>query len=326
VVIGLESRITSWTKASLNSAEYFFAANAILPSRILPEIISGPLSETRRAPHLPATAAGPQRQDRAASKGKIERPPRVQILTQTYQVAWWTTQRTVNGAVDTWPDVDALHVKHLGIDEHRYRRVRWFRDPDRGGWRRVEPWMTTVVNAASGQVLGVVDGRDSAAVEGWLNARHQAWQDRIQIVAIDPSAAFKKAITTSLPLAKISVDPFHPVQLANWCLTRVRHRLVQEHHQRRGRKADPTWAHRTLLLRGYDTLSTTRPANLVPRGASRKASGSSWPAIASRLSRYRWLPLVTGSPIPVAATSSPKIAFTRVDFPGPRQSLGLAVQ
>jgi transposase len=35
------------------------------------------------------------------------------------------------------------------------------------------------------------------------------------VVAIDPSAAFKKAITNKLPNAKISVDPFHLVQLAN---------------------------------------------------------------------------------------------------------------
>jgi transposase len=43
--------------------------------------------------------------------------------------------------------------------------------------------------------------------------------------------------------------------LANLMVTRVRQRLVREREQRRGRKVDPAWAHRTLLLRGYDTLS-----------------------------------------------------------------------
>jgi transposase len=51
------------------------------------------------------------------------------------------------------------------------------------------------------------------------------------------------------------VDPFHLVQLANLMVTRMRQRLVRERGQRRGRKIDPAWAHRTLLLRGYDTLS-----------------------------------------------------------------------
>ena len=153
------------------------------------------------------------------------------------------------------PDVDDLHVKHLGIDEHRCRRVRWHRDPDTSAWRRVEPWMTTLVNTASGQVLGVVDGRDSATVEAWLAARSPEWRARIEIVAIDPSAAFRKAITTCLPAARIAVDPFHLVQLANLAVTRVRQRLIQEHAQRRGRRVDPAWAHRMLLLRGYDTLT-----------------------------------------------------------------------
>lgn len=42
----------------------------------------------------------------------------------------------------------------------------WYRDPGSDQWRRVEPWMTTLVNVRSGQVLGIVDGRDSAAVQG----------------------------------------------------------------------------------------------------------------------------------------------------------------
>ena len=181
----------------------------------------------------------------------IDQGQPVAQVAQDHQVAWWTAQRCVNAAAVVLPDVDRLHVKQLGIDEHRYRRVRWFRGPDTSAWRRVEPWMTTLVNVASGQVLGVVDGRDSAAVQAWLGHRSQPWRDRFQIVAIDPSAAFKKAITTALPAARIAVDPFHLVQLANLCLTRVRQRL----QHRRGRKIDPAWAHRTLLLRGYDTLS-----------------------------------------------------------------------
>jgi hypothetical protein len=46
----------------------------------------------------------------------------------------------------------------------RYRQVRWFRDEH--GWRRVEPWMSTLVNADTAQVLGIVDDRDLVAVGG----------------------------------------------------------------------------------------------------------------------------------------------------------------
>ena len=45
-------------------------------------------------------------------------------------------------------------------------------------------------------------------------------------------------------------------------VTRVRQRLVREREQRQGRKVDPALAHRTLLLRGYDTLSERAKARL----------------------------------------------------------------
>jgi hypothetical protein len=61
------------------------------------------------------------------------------------EAAWWTAQGCVNAAAVVLRDVDRLHVTQLGVDEHRYRRVLWFRDPDQGGWRRVEPWMTILV-------------------------------------------------------------------------------------------------------------------------------------------------------------------------------------
>ena len=211
---------------------------------------------TQATPELPLRARCTSRLRKAVLEAVIDHGRPVAAVAASFTVAWWTVQATVNGAVDTLGDIDALQVAQIGIDEHRYRKVRWYRDPDTGAWSRVEPWMTTIVNTRSGQVLGIVDGRDSAAVEAWLGERSQAWRDRITVVAIDPSAAFKKAITSCLPHAKIAVDPFHLVQLGNLCVTRVRQRLAQQVHQRRGRKIDPAWAHRMLLLRGYDTLSS----------------------------------------------------------------------
>jgi transposase len=210
---------------------------------------------------LPARARCTTRLRTAVLEAVIDSGRPVAEVAGAFGLAWWTVQATVNAAAVLLPCVDELHVRRLGIDEHRYRHARWYRD-DHGGWRRVEPWMSTIVNADCGQVLGVVDGRDSAAVGGWLKARSQAWRDRIEVVAIDPSAAFKRAITEALPNAQVSVDAFHLVQLANLMVTRVRQRLVCDREQRRGRKIDPAWANRMLLLRGYDTLSARAKARL----------------------------------------------------------------
>src|SRR5699024_1023756 len=167
-----------------------------------------------------------------------------------WRVSGWVARPALTGAAAVLlPEVDQLVGRRLGIDEHRYRSVRWFR-PETGGWRRFEPWMTTLVDITSGQVLGIVDGRDSAAVGQWLADRSQEWRDRVEVVAIDPSAAFRKALGDHLPRAAISVDKFHLVKLANDMVTSVRQRLAREQHGRRGRKTDASWAHRTLLLRG----------------------------------------------------------------------------
>lgn len=178
----------------------------------------------------------------------------VDEVASAFAVAWWTVQTTINTAVMTLPQIDEVRVRLLGIDEHRFRTVRFFRD-EAGAWKRVEPWMTTFVNLHTGQVIGVVDGRDSAAVATWLTARTPAWRQRVEVVAIDPSAAFRATVTRQLPTARVSVDHFHLIQLANLMLTTVRQRVAREQLGHRGRKENTAWAHRMLLLRAGDRLS-----------------------------------------------------------------------
>jgi transposase len=139
--------------------------------------------------------------------------------------------------------------------------------------------MTTFVDADTGRVLGVVDGRDSAGVGGWLTARSQAWRDGIEVVAIDPSAAFRKALREHLPHAAVSVDAFHLVNLANDALTAVRQRVSREQKARRGRKIDASWANRRLLLRAGDTLSQSalrRLADTLRRDDPTNEIGAAW--------------------------------------------------
>ena len=170
-------------------------------------------------------------------------------------MAWWTVQATVLAAVMTLPEIDEVPVRLLGIDEHRFRAVRWYRDPVTSGWKRVEPWMTTFVDPQTGQVIGIVDGRQSVAVMTWLAARTPAWRARVEVVAMDPSATYRSAVETALPAAAISVHHWHLVRLANLMLTAVRQRVAREWLGRRGRATDGAWAHRMLLLRAGNTLS-----------------------------------------------------------------------
>jgi transposase len=182
-------------------------------------------------------------------------------VARAHRVSWWLVASMLTAAADLITNPDQTPVRRLGVDEHRYRSVRYFRDPD-GGWRRYEPWMTTLVDADTGRVLGVVDGRDCAGVGAWLGARSDAWRAAVEVVAIDPSAAFRRALREHLPTAAISVDAFHLVKLANDMLTAVRQRVTREAKGRRGRLEDPAWVNRRLLLRAGNTLSPAALARL----------------------------------------------------------------
>jgi transposase len=182
-------------------------------------------------------------------------------VARAHRVSWWLVQAMLSAAADLLTDPDQTPVRRLGVEEHRYRSVRFFRD-EHGGWARYEPWMTTLVDADTGRVLGVVDGRDRAGVGAWLQARSQAWRAAVEVVAIDPSAAFRRALREHLPAAAVSVDAFHLVKLANDTVTQVRRRVTREQKGRRGRVEDPAWTNRRLLLRAGNTLSPAALARL----------------------------------------------------------------
>jgi transposase len=99
--------------------------------------------------------------------------------------------------------------------------------------------MTTIVDLDTGQVLGIVDGRDSEGVGNWLFARPLEGRLGVQVVAIDPSAVFRKALRMWLPRTAVSVDAFHLVKLGNDMLTGVRQRLTQQTHDGTGHGPGP---------------------------------------------------------------------------------------
>ncbi|WP_344301246.1 transposase [Sinomonas flava] len=188
---------------------------------------------------------------------------------RAYGVSWWLVQKALDAAAATLPDVDAVAPKRLEIDEHRYHSVGWYREEESSPSVRIEPWMTTVVDLDTGRVLGVVNGRDSAGVGEWLFARPLAWRLGVEVVAIDPSGAFRKALRMWLPRTAVSVDAFHLIQLANQAVGEARQRLSQEIRDRRRRTTEPGWANRRLLLRAAGALSDSGRAG-PPRTVRRR--------------------------------------------------------
>src|SRR5512135_2327973 len=149
-----------------------------------------------------------------------------------YAVSWWSVNRAVVRQAVERAAAPLPPVRMLGLDETRTRSPRWIWQTEgtSPGWRLSNPWMTSFIDLNTGRpgwLLGLVPGRSGAAVESWLAKQPQAWRDRIEVVALDPSAPFAAAVHRLLPAATIVVDHFHLVRLANQVVTEVRQRVAR---------------------------------------------------------------------------------------------------
>src|SRR3954462_7836821 len=105
------------------------------------------------------------------------------------------------------------HLRHLAIDEiavakgHRY--------------------LTVVMDPDSGAIVFVGDGKGADALKPfWKRLRPS--KAKIEAVAMDMSAAFRGAVSTHLPAAKIVFDHFLVIKLFNEKLSELRRALYRE--------------------------------------------------------------------------------------------------
>jgi transposase len=94
------------------------------------------------------------------------------------------------------------------------------------------------------------------AVDRWLGARTQDWLARITTVALDPWRGYASALVGQLGHATVVVDHFHAIKLANTVVDQVRRIVQQATLGHRGRKRDPLYRIRRLLLVAAEQLTS----------------------------------------------------------------------
>src|SRR3954449_4400120 len=105
------------------------------------------------------------------------------------------------------------HLRHIAIDEiaiakgHRY--------------------LTVVLDLDSGAVVFVGDGKGAKALNPFWK-RLRGSKATIEAVAMDMSPAYREAVSTNLPKAKIVFDRFHVMKLFNEKLSDLRRALHRE--------------------------------------------------------------------------------------------------
>jgi transposase len=144
-------------------------------------------------------------------------------------------------------------VAALGLDETSFLKAT-----------RLAPtrWVTGLVDLEGGRLLEVVADRTRAAVAGWLGARSPAWLAAVATVALDPWRGYASALVVPLGHARVVVDHFHAVRLANTVVDQVRRRVQQTTLGHRGRKRDPLYRIRKLLLTAAEQLTQRGRARL----------------------------------------------------------------
>jgi len=200
-------------------------------------------------------------------------------VAREYGLSWPTAHKALVAAAARWLPAPAPTTR-LGIDETRFRSVRWVLDGIT--WKRSDPWLTSFVDCSRdgpGSLLGLAPGRTGAGVKDWLAEQTDIFRGRIQIVVIDPSAPYAAGIRAALPKAKIAVDKWHLVALANQMVTEVRQRVTRDQLGRRRTVADPVWVNRRLLLTGADHLSAkqwTRLGRMLDNADPTNQIGAAW--------------------------------------------------
>ena len=133
---------------------------------------------------------------------------------------------------------------------------RWGRGEHR--WRsRPGGWATGFCDLETGRLLEVVQGRSGAAARGFLASETPEVRAAVAVVALDPWRGYLTPARELLPEATVTVDRFHIVRLANQVVTEVRQRTQQDVCGHRGRKGDPLYDVRRLLLVADERLSAS---------------------------------------------------------------------
>jgi transposase len=159
---------------------------------------------------------------------------------------------TVNDAVTTYGkallEADRKRMNKtsaIGLDETKFVKFGPHAQADDA---------TTVVDVEHHQITDVLPSRTYVDVAAWLDKQPQAWKERIDFGALDLSDTYAAVYSVVLPRAHQVVDAFHAVSLANRCLDAVRRRVQTEQTGRWGRRDDPLYRARRVLLRGEETL------------------------------------------------------------------------
>jgi transposase len=172
-------------------------------------------------------------------------------ITRRYGFAW----STIMALVSTWSERVATH--------RRKQRCRVLLI-DETSLRRRHRYVTVLVNAETGDALGVIEHRSARALRAFLTQQGHRWLKGVEVVVTDGSGAYRAAIQTHLAHATHVVDRFHAVRWFATGLIEVRRRIQRVGDKGERPAFEPSiFRSRYLQLRRRDHLSEPQYVHLI---------------------------------------------------------------
>ena len=136
-------------------------------------------------------------------------------------------------------------VKTLGADETSFLAA----NPEHS-----TIYVTGLVDLDAHKMIDMVEENRAVDLRRWCALQDPAWMAAIATVATDLAESYRAGLHPHLSHARRVADPFHVVRVANRCVDKVRRRVQNQTLQHRGRRDDPLYRIRKLLLTGVERL------------------------------------------------------------------------
>jgi len=213
---------------------------------------------TEHSSHVDAQAVLTRRAGIEACRQVGENARPVAQLADELGVCWWTIMNAViEHGTPLVDDPDRVgRVTQLGIDETSFLAANR---------QHATVYATGLIDLGRHIVIDMVEGNSADDLRRWTENADPAWLGGIAVVATDLAESFRAGLSPHLDHTRRVADPFHVVRVANRCVDQVRRRVQNETLGHRGRKPDPLYRIRKLLLAGSERLDE--------RGADRMLLG-----------------------------------------------------
>jgi transposase len=202
---------------------------------------------TETSPDFDTQAVLTRRAGAEACRQVGEHARSVRSVARELAVCWWTVMNAViEHGVPLVDDPDRVGVvRVLGVDETSFLAAT----P-----AAATQYVTGLVDLRRHIMIDVVEGNSAADLRKWCAKADPAWLAQIAVVATDLTDSYRAGLAPHLKHVRRVADPFHVVRQGNRCVDQVRRRVQNEQLGHRGRKADPLFKIRKIMLAGFERL------------------------------------------------------------------------